>query len=74
MLTHEGFLISEYTVVWGPRWYHCLFCLFPVNYKDPAGLDGTSWLDLAEKDKKDNKNTAKDKKDEKDKEFIQNCF
>ena len=21
-LTHGGFLISKYTVVWGPRWYH----------------------------------------------------
>ena len=27
-LTHEGFLISEYTVVWGPRRYHFqVFCV-----------------------------------------------
>ena len=27
-LTHEGFLISEYTVVWGPRRYHFVFFIF----------------------------------------------
>ena len=24
-LTHGGFLISKYTVVWGPRWYHIIY-------------------------------------------------
>ena len=27
-LTHGGFLISKYTVVWGPRWYHFIFGIF----------------------------------------------
>ena len=31
-LTHEGFSISEYTVVWGPRWYHdFLFSIHPFE-------------------------------------------
>ena len=29
-LTHEGYLISEYTVVWGPRRYHFV-CFWIVN-------------------------------------------
>ena len=31
-LTHEGFLVSEYTVVWGPRRYHVETSVFGLNF------------------------------------------
>ena len=41
-LTHGGFLISKYTVVWGPRRYHgFIFYVFeacPVSYRFHGGF------------------------------------
>ena len=32
-LTHGGFLISRYIVVWGPRWYHVILKLLDLGHR-----------------------------------------